>query len=43
MGDMVGVALSGVLLGGAQNAENDDPFYPPVGATYGGDTADVCG
>lgn len=44
LADMVGVGLSGVLIGGAMNGYENDPFYPPLDATnLGGDTADVCG
>lgn len=43
LNDMVGVALSGVLIGAALNSEDDDPFYPPSSANSNGDSADVCG
>lgn len=44
MGDFVGIALSGVPIGAALNADNEDPFYPPAAdADESGDFADVCG
>ena len=41
---MVGIALSGVLIGGGLDADNNDPFFPNTTAyNSGGDSADVCG
>jgi len=42
MGDMVGIALTGVMIGGAFNANGEDPFFP-VSSSSGGDGADQCG
>jgi len=39
---MVGVALSGVLIGGGLSSANQDPIYPPNYSGYG-NGADVCG
>ena len=41
---MVGIALSGTFIGGALDADNNDPFYPNTTAVnFGGNSADVCG